>query len=84
MTPITDPFLSETGYQTYTLTVATTGTYTLGVGVAHAVLAGQVDDGVNSALLVDNFQVVATPEPASIAGLGLLALACLRRRRSSK
>jgi hypothetical protein len=76
-----DPFISETVYQTYDFTVQTSGTYILGVGVAHAVLAGAVDDGVNSGLLVDNFVVNPAPEPATVLAVGLFAAACLRRRR---
>ena len=84
ITPSTDPFISETGYQTYSFTVQTSGTYILGVGVAHAVLAGAADDGVNSGLLVDNFVVTPAPEPATLIGFGLLATACLRRRRGRR
>jgi len=84
ITPDTDPFISETKYQTYSFIVQTSGTYTLGVGVAHAVLAGAADDGVNSALLVDNFVVTPTPEPTTMVGLGLFGLACLRRRRGAR
>jgi hypothetical protein len=41
---------------------------------------------VTDSVLVDDFSVqkVTTPEPASIAGLGLGALALIRRRRSKK
>ncbi|HLK16800.1 MAG TPA: hypothetical protein VKT78_18475 [Fimbriimonadaceae bacterium] len=81
ITPATDPFISETGYQTFSFTVGASGTYILGLGVAHSVLAGAPDDGVNSGLLLDHFAVAPAPEPATLVGLGLFGLRFLRRRR---
>lgn len=70
-------FFNQTGYQTYTFTVTTAGSYTLGIGVLDAKgVTGQ------SGLLVDNISVTAVPEPSTI-GLGLAGAAlliALRRR----
>ena len=54
------------------LTLYTPGEYLLGVGVVH-VTTGP-DNGVNSALLLDNARLDPVPEPASFVVLGLLAL----------
>ncbi|HTQ10813.1 MAG TPA: PEP-CTERM sorting domain-containing protein [Fimbriimonadaceae bacterium] len=78
ITPALDPFISETLYSTYSWTASTGGSYVIGVGSVH-VTAG-ADDGINSAVLADNFRVV--PEPASLCAFGLLSLGLLRRRRS--
>ncbi|WP_107667773.1 PEP-CTERM sorting domain-containing protein [Cyanothece sp. BG0011] len=56
--------LNETGYFSHTITQ--TGTYTLGFGVVDVDLFEGFDTGVNSALLVDNVNVV--PEPLTILG----------------
>lgn len=77
----TDPsntvFNLETGYQTATISIINTGTYTLGIGVSDA-----TDKDVQSGLLVDNIQVTAVPEPTtigfSVAGAALLV--ALRKR----
>ena len=69
-------FLSETGFQNFSYTIPTAGTYTLGVGVVNV-----GDTSVESGLLVDDFVVTtaAVPEPGSpvllvIGFLGVLAL----------
>ncbi len=70
-------FRSQTGYQTTSFTVATTGTYTLSLGVVN------VGDGrVPSALLVDNVRTESVPEPASM--LGILAFGALGGRKLLK
>lgn len=61
-------FDEETGFQTFSYTVTSDGTYTLGFGVLDT-----GDDIMGSGLLVDDVQLV--PEPASV--LGLLAFAAL-------
>lgn len=81
LTATDNPFISETTYQKYTWTVSVTGTYLIGAGVAHVTANGAPDDGINSALLLDNFQVAAVPEPAGMAGFGALTLGFLWRRR---
>jgi hypothetical protein len=53
----------QTGYQPYSYTFATGGTYTLGFGVVDV-----GDDTVNSALLVDRISTQAIPEPLTILG----------------
>lgn len=66
-----NPFVLETGYQTFSITVNTAGMYTLGIGVAD----GTTTD-VPSALLLDNIQLFQVPEPSTLAlalvGTGLL------------
>ena len=80
VTNVNNPFVSETGFHTFSLTAATTGNYLLGFGVSHAVSG--TDNGINSALLIDNIQVsAATPEPASLLALGGLCAGLMRRRR---
>ena len=76
-------FSLETGYQTATINIVTTGTYTLGLGVSDA-----VDKDVPSGLLVDNIQVTSpVPEPTtiafSIAGASLLVALRSRFKKSS-
>ncbi|WP_218081696.1 hypothetical protein [Anthocerotibacter panamensis] len=70
-------FDSDTGYSTRSFALATTGTYTLGFGVAN-----RFDTLIRSGLLVDNVQVV--PEPLSTMGLVFLGGwgAHLRLRRN--
>jgi hypothetical protein len=77
------PFFNETGtsgnhYSTYSFSITTAGTYTLGIGV----MDGLTQDGP-SALLVDNISVV--PEPGTVA-LGVIGAALLGvlRARSKK
>ncbi|HWY41581.1 MAG TPA: hypothetical protein VNX27_12395 [Chthoniobacterales bacterium] len=76
-------FSLETGYQTATISITTTGTYTLGLGVSDA-----VTKDVQSGLLVDNIQVTSpVPEPTtiafSIAGASLLVALRSRFKKSS-
>lgn len=80
-TPSTDPFFSESGYQTYTYTATATGNYKIGFGVTDA-YTGSSNPLVNSGLEIDNVRVVAAvPEPATMAALGLGVAALLRRRK---
>jgi len=65
------PLANETGFQTFSYTIPTTGTYTLGIGVANA-----TDSFGNSAVLVDNVAVVPTPS----LGMGLLTAGFLSLR----
>lgn len=83
ITPVTNPFISETGFQTMDYAPAASGNYILGMGVVHA--STGIDDGINSAVLVDNVRLTTVPEPATCS---LLAALCggalLRRRRGAK
>jgi hypothetical protein len=78
----TNPFALETGYQTLTININTTGTYILGLGVSDATTTDNP-----SALLIDNIQVSPVPEPTtiafSIAGAALLVALRSRIRKSS-
>ena len=72
-------FDEETGFQTFSFDITTTGTYTLGLGVIDS-----IDLIVDSALIVDN---VSVPEP--LTGLGALTatgfgLALRRKKNKSK
>ena len=74
----TNPFNLETGYQTLTININTTGTYTLGLGVSDATTTDNP-----SGLLIDNIQVISpVPEPTTIAFsiAGAALLVALRRR----
>ena len=80
--PSIDDYLSETGYKTYTTTLAP-GTYTLGLGVVNV---GSNDIG--SGLLADNVQFTPTPVPETATSvsfallLGLGSLLIVRRAKS--
>jgi hypothetical protein len=78
----TNPFNLETGYQTLTINIVSTGTYTLGLGVSDATT---VDNP--SGLLIDNIQVIPVPEPTtigfSVAGAALLVALRKRIKRTS-
>jgi hypothetical protein len=70
-------FSLETGYQTLTISIVTTGTYVLGLGVMDATTADNP-----SGLLIDNIQVTPVPEPTTVAFsvAGAALLVALRRR----
>ena len=77
------PFFEETGFGTFSFTLPTAGTFTLGVGV--------VDEGdtlVSSGLLVDNISVTErVPEPASLLGLlavSILGVGSLKRKQKQE
>lgn len=68
----TTPFDKETGLQTFSYVVPTTGTYSLGLG------AIDVGDSFNSSgLLVDSVVLSSTPVPEPNSALSLLALGVL-------
>lgn len=75
-----NPFNLETGYQTLSITIPTTGPQTLGLGVMDATTTDNP-----SGLLVDNIQIV--PEPTTIAfgiaGASLLVALRSRFKKSS-
>ncbi|MEJ7638889.1 MAG: hypothetical protein WKF75_13195 [Singulisphaera sp.] len=56
--PSMTPFFDETGYQSFSMTFATTGTFTLGVGILDV-----GDDLFDSALLLDNFALSGAAVP---------------------
>lgn len=69
LNPSSTFFNQETGFQSFSTALPTSGTYTLGLGI--------VDRGeaFSSGLLVDNVQTTPIPEPSSI--LGVLAFVAL-------
>jgi hypothetical protein len=76
-------FRAETGFNTFSYIIQTTGEYLLGVGVANA-----NDTKVQSGLLVDNVKLASVPEPGSM--LGVLAVGAfgatsvLKRKQQQK
>ena len=83
------PFFQETGFKTYSFTIPTDGTYTLGIGVAN-----KYDNFVDSGLLIDNVKlkhtsVTSVPEPNSVLtvlgfGAALGAGSVLKRKQRQK
>lgn len=77
-----DPFALETGYQTVTINILASGTYTLGIGVMDATTTDNP-----SGVLIDNIQVTPVPEPTtiafSIAGAALLVALRSRIKKTS-
>jgi len=83
------PYDQHTGFATKTITIPTTGNYTLGFGAINA-----DDDTVSSALLVDNVHSDAgdpgtpdVPEPGSVAllfGAGIGGLLLKRKAKSRR
>ncbi|QSJ20294.1 hypothetical protein JYQ62_17265 [Nostoc sp. UHCC 0702] len=63
-------FFKETGFQTFSFKLPTTGTYTLGLGITDV-----GDSNIDSGLLIDNFKLTSVPEPTS--GLSLLVFSSL-------
>ncbi len=84
ITPVTDPFISETGYRAFEASASAGGSFVLGFGVGHVVQAGAADDGVNSGLLVDNVRLAPVPEPVGALTLGFGVLATTLRRRMTR
>jgi len=65
--PVISPmtrFFQETGFQPFSFTIPTTGTYTLGIGVTD-----WRDTTKDSVLLVDNVNLTSVPEPTSVLGV---------------
>lgn len=73
------PFLFESGYRSGTLSIPSSGTYTLAMG---AVDLGEFDFS-DSALLVDNVTVRPIPEPSMMIlfGTGIIGLAAWQYQR---
>jgi hypothetical protein len=76
-TGVGNPFVLETHYQTYSFTIATAGTYSLGIGVVD----GTTTD-TSSALLVDSINVPDSGSSVVLLGVSLLAVAGLWRSLS--
>lgn len=79
LTPLFD---EETGFETFSFTIETAGTYTLGLGVTDV-----LDTIFDSGLLIDNVDLESVPEPVSVLSLiGLVALGAgskLKRKQST-
>ncbi len=80
---------SETGFHTQSYTIPTTGTYTLGFGVAQVnpVTPFADDNTGNSALLIDNVSLTPVPEPNSASAIlvfGVLGAGSLLKRKQRK
>jgi hypothetical protein len=79
--PTNSPFTYETGYQPFSLTLASSGMHTLAFGVV------DVHDSLGaSAVLIDNVTVNSIPEPDTLVLLvaGLAALGTLSIRRAKR
>lgn len=76
--PSFSSFAAETGYQSFSYTFTSSGTYTLGFGVVDVDNTGGGDTGVNSGLLVDNVKTTPVPEPMTIFG-SLAALGFMKK-----
>lgn len=61
--PFSTPFLQQTGFNTFSFTIPTSGTYTLGVGVTN-----ENGPDADSGLLVDKVTLTPVPEPLTILG----------------
>jgi hypothetical protein len=78
--PLGGSFTNHTEFQTFSATIPSSGTYTLGLGVVHV-----EDEEVNSGLLVDNIVLASgsstVPEPGTLLllGSGLIAFMYWRR-----
>lgn len=72
----TNQYVTTDSYVEYSFTVVGTG------GVEEFKLASLIDNTSNGNLLVDDASIQVVPEPASLAVLGLGALAAIRRRRA--
>jgi len=70
------PFLGESGYRSFQITLPTSGTHFLGISVVDI-----EDTTYPSALLIDNFRVTPVPEPATwvLLGSGMVGLIALRK-----
>jgi hypothetical protein len=82
ITPTGTPYISGSGYQSFTYSAPSSGSYTLAFGAVHASKTTQ-DNGVNSALLVDNvvvgpnvssFVVNTTPVYGGVASKGTVTI----------
>ncbi|MCC5609912.1 hypothetical protein LC612_24840 [Nostoc sp. CHAB 5834] len=63
-------FFQETGFQTFSFKIHSTGMYTLGIGVTDV-----GDNNIDSSLLVDNVRLISVPDKTSV--LGILAFGIL-------
>lgn len=80
ITNLPNQFVSETGYRTFEMTASSAFSGSVAFGVVHSALNGG-DNGINSALLVDEFKIASVPEPISLVGLAGLAAVVARRKR---
>jgi hypothetical protein len=76
--PSFSSFAEETGYKSFSYTLTSSGTYTLGFGVVDMDNTGGGDTGVNSGLLADNVKTTPVPEPMTILG-SLAALGFMKK-----
>jgi hypothetical protein len=71
------PFNFHTGYRTFEITVATSGTYSLGIGVID-----RTTSDTPSGLLIDNIQIVPEPSSIALAFAGSVLLVGILRRKA--